>query len=46
MKFTPTEIPEVILVEPDVHRDDRGFFLESYRADRYREGGIAVTFVQ
>lgn len=46
MKFTPTEIPEVILVEPDVHRDDRGFFLESYRADRYREGGITVEFVQ
>ena len=46
MRFTPTELPEVILVEPDVHRDERGFFLESYRRDKYREGGIAEEFVQ
>ncbi|HYH47869.1 MAG TPA: dTDP-4-dehydrorhamnose 3,5-epimerase, partial [Thermoanaerobaculia bacterium] len=46
MKFTRLAIPDVILVEPDVHRDDRGFFLETYRADKYRDGGIPETFVQ
>ncbi len=46
MKFTPTELPEVILVEPDVHRDDRGFFLEVFHGQKYAEGGIDVAFVQ
>jgi len=46
VKFTPTNLPGVILVEPTVHRDERGFFLETYHADRYRDGGIAATFVQ
>ena len=47
MIFTPTpELPEVILVEPKVHRDDRGFFLETYHQQRYREGGILPDFVQ
>jgi dTDP-4-dehydrorhamnose 3,5-epimerase len=46
LHFEETSIPGVILVEPRVHRDDRGFFLESYHADKYREGGIDVTFVQ
>jgi dTDP-4-dehydrorhamnose 3,5-epimerase len=46
VRFVETPIPGVILVEPDVHRDARGFFLETYRADRYREGGIRESFVQ
>lgn len=46
MNFLPTEIPDVIVVEPDVYRDARGFFLESYHAGKYREGGIAAEFVQ
>ena len=46
MKFRPTELPEVILVEPDVHRDPRGFFLETYHARKYAEGGVAGPFVQ
>ena len=46
MKFTPTNLPEVILVQPDVHRDARGFFLESYHAGKYLEGGIPGPFVQ
>ena len=46
MRFLPTEIPEVIVVEPDVHRDSRGFFLETYHAAKYRDGGIALPFVQ
>lgn len=46
LRFQQTSIPGVILVEPRVHRDDRGFFLETYRRDRYREGGIEAEFVQ
>jgi len=46
MKFVATEIPEVLLVEPDVHRDPRGFFLETWHAEKYREGGIDFDFVQ
>ena len=46
MKFTPTEIPEVILIEPDVHQDARGFFLETYHQEKYAAGGIPGPFVQ
>ncbi len=46
MKCTPTAIPDVVLVEPDVFRDDRGFFFESYHAEKYAEAGIAEPFVQ
>ena len=46
MKFTPTILPEVILVEPDVHRDQRGFFLETYHAEKYRAGGVPGPFLQ
>jgi dTDP-4-dehydrorhamnose 3,5-epimerase len=45
-RFQETAVSGVILVEPRVHRDDRGFFLESYHAEKYREGGIAASFVQ
>ena len=46
LDFKPLEIPEVILVEPHVHRDDRGFFLETYHAGKYAAGGIDGPFVQ
>lgn len=46
LRFETTRLPGVILVEPQVHRDDRGFFLETYHAARYREGGIDADFVQ
>jgi dTDP-4-dehydrorhamnose 3,5-epimerase len=46
VRFIPTELPGVVLVEPDVHRDRRGFFLETYHAERYRAGGIEGPFVQ
>lgn len=45
-RFLPTEIPEVVVVEPVVHRDTRGFFLETYHEAKYRAGGIALRFVQ
>ena len=41
-----TAVPGIILIEPTVHRDDRGFFLESYRESEYRDGGIRARFVQ
>ncbi len=46
MKVIPTVLPGVLEIEPVVHHDARGFFLESYRADRYRQAGIDVAFVQ
>ena len=46
LRFERTEIPGVIVVEPRVHRDERGFFLETYHAAKYREGGIDAAFVQ
>jgi dTDP-4-dehydrorhamnose 3,5-epimerase len=46
VKFVRTDLPGVIVVEPDVHRDERGYFLESHHLERYREGGIDTVFVQ
>jgi dTDP-4-dehydrorhamnose 3,5-epimerase len=46
VRFTSLALPEVILVEPDVHRDPRGFFLETYHLEKYRAGGIPGPFVQ
>ncbi|HXB56368.1 MAG TPA: dTDP-4-dehydrorhamnose 3,5-epimerase [Vicinamibacteria bacterium] len=46
MKFIPTEIPGVVIIEPDVHRDPRGYFLETYHERKYAEGGIRGPFVQ
>lgn len=46
MRFLITDLPGVVVVEPDVHRDDRGFFLETYHAEKYRAGGIGEAFVQ
>ncbi len=46
MKFLQTDLPGVMVVEPDVHRDARGFFLETFHARKYREGGIPYDFVQ
>lgn len=45
-QFVPTRLPEVILVKPHVFGDARGYFLETYHEAKYREGGIAETFVQ
>jgi dTDP-4-dehydrorhamnose 3,5-epimerase len=46
MEFISTRLPGVTIIEPDLFRDDRGFFLETYRADKYRKGGIVCSFVQ
>lgn len=46
MKATPTELPEVLLIEPRVFGDDRGFFFESWNARDFAAAGIAEPFVQ
>ena len=46
MKFTPTKIPDVILIEPTVFSDSRGFFFESYSKEIFSRNGISVEFVQ
>jgi len=46
VRFVPAAIPGVVIIEPDVHADVRGFFLETYHADKYRAAGIADVFVQ
>jgi dTDP-4-dehydrorhamnose 3,5-epimerase len=46
MKITPTRIPDVLLVEPRVFGDARGFFMETFRASLLAERGIAAAFVQ
>ena len=46
MKFTPTELAEVVLIEPDVHGDPRGFLLETWHAEKYAAGGVTAGFVQ
>jgi dTDP-4-dehydrorhamnose 3,5-epimerase len=46
VRFVQTDLPGVVVVEPDVHQDSRGFFLETYHAAKYREGGIDGPFVQ
>lgn len=47
MKATPLAIPDVILFEPKVFGDDRGFFFESFKHRRFEEAvGKPVTFVQ
>lgn len=46
MKFTATSIPDVILVEPQVLGDQRGFFIETYQANKYAQAGITAEFVQ
>ena len=46
MKFIPTEIPDLIIVEPDVFGDHRGFFMETWHAEKFVKGGIEAKFVQ
>jgi dTDP-4-dehydrorhamnose 3,5-epimerase len=46
MKCEPSAIPEVLLLEPELHEDERGFFLESYQAARYAALGLPPVFVQ
>ncbi|MEM8998263.1 MAG: dTDP-4-dehydrorhamnose 3,5-epimerase [Acidobacteriota bacterium] len=46
MKAHKTDLEGVLVIEPSVFRDERGFFVETYHAGRYREQGLDATFVQ
>lgn len=46
MKFIPTEIPDVILIEPKIFADDRGYFMETFKEPLFQQNGIAEKFVQ
>ena len=46
MKVIATDIPDVLIVEPKLFGDQRGFFLETYQLERYAANGISRPFVQ
>ncbi len=46
MDFTPTKIPDVILVIPQIFADERGFFLECYQKRQFADARISLEFVQ
>jgi dTDP-4-dehydrorhamnose 3,5-epimerase len=46
MKIQPTSIPDVLLIEPKVFGDPRGFFMETFQKRRFAEAGITLDFVQ
>lgn len=46
MKFKPTDLPGVIVIEPQVFGDERGFFMETWTRQKFKEGGIDFDFVQ
>jgi dTDP-4-dehydrorhamnose 3,5-epimerase len=46
MRVVATEIAEVLVIEPRIFRDDRGFFLETYHQGTLAAGGLDATFVQ
>ncbi len=46
MKFHATPLADVVLIEPQVFGDTRGFFMESWNAAKFRDGGLDLTFVQ
>lgn len=46
MKITPTDLPGCLLVEPRVFEDERGYFYESFNADKFAAAGLPAAFVQ
>ncbi|MBE0472317.1 MAG: dTDP-4-dehydrorhamnose 3,5-epimerase [Methyloprofundus sp.] len=47
MKFIPQTIPEIILIEPQIHGDERGYFVETFRQDKFEQAiGYKVNFCQ
>lgn len=45
-KFTETKIKDVFIIEPQVHGDNRGYFMETYQEEEFRQAGLNYTFVQ
>ncbi len=46
MELIPTSIPDVVIINPDVFRDERGYFLESFNIEKFRSMGIETRFLQ
>src|ERR1700760_5004948 len=46
MKVTETSIKGLLIIEPTIHKDGRGYFFESYNKKRYQDNGIDIDFVQ
>ncbi len=46
MQIAETALPGVVIIEPDVRKDVRGFFLETFRADKFHDHGLPTVFVQ
>ncbi len=46
MQFEPTAIPDVIQITPSIHGDERGFFMETYQAQRFGAAGLPFIYVQ
>lgn len=46
MQFLHTEIPDIVIIEPQVFEDPRGFFMETYQVQKFAEAGIRSSFVQ
>ncbi len=46
MKVMPTSIPDVLIIEPDLFGDERGFFMETWHAEKFSAHGITLPFVQ
>ncbi len=46
MPFIKTSIPDLIIIEPIVHGDHRGYFFESYNENVFKDGGVSMHFVQ
>lgn len=45
-KFNPTKIDGVYVIEPSVYGDERGYFMETYSAEEFKEAGLGYNFVQ
>ena len=46
MEFEPTAIPDIVLIHPQVFGDERGFFMETYQAQKFGAAGLPLIFVQ
>ncbi len=46
MKFSATHIPDIIVIEPVVYEDSRGFYMDTWQEEKYADAGIDANFVQ
>jgi dTDP-4-dehydrorhamnose 3,5-epimerase len=46
MRITPAALPEILVIEPDIHADERGFLVESFNEQRFADAGLPTYFAQ